>query len=151
GAHPRLACRRQHDVCRSRRRRPSIGGRLPGRCAMERRRGREELGREGEVAPLVPADSGRDLAGAPPRADLLRPRLLSDPASLKTRLFETARRHGFDVVGITRPDAVPLAGERLQQFLAEGAHGDMIWMETTAERRADPRTLWPEVRSVIML
>jgi epoxyqueuosine reductase len=66
-------------------------------------------------------------------------------------LIETAQKHGFDVVGITRPDAVPLAGARLQQFLAEGAHGDMIWMETTAERRADPRALWPEVRSVIML
>jgi epoxyqueuosine reductase len=41
--------------------------------------------------------------------------------------------------------------ERLQQFLAEGAHGDMDWMETTAERRGDPRALWPQVRSVIML
>jgi epoxyqueuosine reductase len=27
----------------------------------------------------------------------------------------------------------------------------MAWMETTAERRGDPRMLWPEVRSVIML
>jgi epoxyqueuosine reductase len=27
----------------------------------------------------------------------------------------------------------------------------MIWMETTAARRGDPRVLWPEVRTVIML
>ncbi len=27
----------------------------------------------------------------------------------------------------------------------------MVWMETTAERRGDPRALWPDVRSVIML
>jgi epoxyqueuosine reductase len=27
----------------------------------------------------------------------------------------------------------------------------MIWMEGSAERRADPRALWPQVRSVIML
>jgi epoxyqueuosine reductase len=27
----------------------------------------------------------------------------------------------------------------------------MDWMETTADRRGDPRSLWPEVRSVIML
>jgi epoxyqueuosine reductase len=46
---------------------------------------------------------------------------------------------------------VPEAKARLEQFLADGAHGDMIWMETSAGRRADPRTLWPEVRSVIML
>ena len=37
------------------------------------------------------------------------------------------------------------------RFLAEGAHGDMAWMATTAERRGDPRTLWPDARSIIML
>jgi epoxyqueuosine reductase len=40
---------------------------------------------------------------------------------------------------------------RLEAFLAEGAHGDMIWMETTAARRGDPRALWGEVRSIVML
>ena len=52
---------------------------------------------------------------------------------------------------MTRPDSIPLALERLQRFIAEGGHGDMDWMETTAARRGDPRALWPEVRSVIML
>ena len=66
-------------------------------------------------------------------------------------LVAEAKKHGFDIAGVARPDAAPLAKERLQQFLAEGAHGDMIWMESTAERRGDPRALWPEVRSVIML
>jgi epoxyqueuosine reductase len=27
----------------------------------------------------------------------------------------------------------------------------MEWMQTTAARRADPRNLWPQVRSIIML
>ncbi len=58
---------------------------------------------------------------------------------------------GFDVVGVTKPDAVPEAKQRLQRFLADGAHGDMVWMETTAERRVSPSALWPEVRSVVML
>jgi epoxyqueuosine reductase len=71
--------------------------------------------------------------------------------TLKSALAQAARDHGFDVVGVTRPDAIPQALERLQRFLAEGAHGDMDWMETTAPRRGDPRALWPEVRSVIML
>jgi len=62
-----------------------------------------------------------------------------------------ARQHGFDTVGITRPDSIPLASERLQQFLADGAHGDMEWMATTAARRGNPRALWPQVRSVIVL
>jgi epoxyqueuosine reductase len=54
-------------------------------------------------------------------------------------------------VGITRPDAIPQAPERLQQFLAAGAHGDMDWMAATAARRGSPSSLWPQVRSVIML
>ena len=54
-------------------------------------------------------------------------------------------------MGVTRPDAVPEAKERLERFLAEGAHGDMTWMETTAARRGAPAALWPDVRSVVML
>ena len=37
------------------------------------------------------------------------------------------------------------------QFLAAGAHGDMDWMADNAERRADPRALWPQARSIVML
>ncbi len=46
---------------------------------------------------------------------------------------------------------MPNARERLMDWLAQGAHGDMDWMAQTAERRADPRVLWPEVRSIIVL
>ena len=27
----------------------------------------------------------------------------------------------------------------------------MTWMEETAQRRSDPRALWPQVRSIVML
>ena len=50
---------------------------------------------------------------------------------------------------MTRPDAIPLAKDRLARFLADGAHGDMAWME--GGRRGDPRALWPAVRSIAML
>jgi epoxyqueuosine reductase len=52
---------------------------------------------------------------------------------------------------VTQPGSIPQALERLRQFLAEGAHGDMDWMAASAARRGDPRALWPQVRSVIML
>src|SRR5712672_235744 len=151
GAHPRLAGRRPHEPRRSGRRRASVDGGLSGRRAMDRRRGVEELVRAREIAPVVPPAAGRDVAGPGAGAELRRSGFLNDPAGLKASLIEAARIRGFDVVGITRPDAAPLSKERLQQFLAEGAHGDMIWMETSAERRGDPRALWPDVRSVIML
>jgi epoxyqueuosine reductase len=70
---------------------------------------------------------------------------------LKAAFARAARAHGFDAVGVTRPDSIPQALPQLHRFLAEGAHGDMHWMATTAARRGDPRALWPQVRSVIML
>jgi epoxyqueuosine reductase len=39
----------------------------------------------------------------------------------------------------------------LRAFLAAGSHGDMDWMARHADRRGDPRALWPDVRSIIML
>ncbi len=50
-----------------------------------------------------------------------------------------------------RLDAAPQTAARLRQWLADGCHGDMIWMESRAEQRGSPQGLWPEVRSVIAL
>ena len=58
---------------------------------------------------------------------------------------------GFGVVGVTPPDSITEAKKHLETFLADGAHGEMDWLETSAERRGDPRALWSEVRSVVML
>jgi epoxyqueuosine reductase len=66
-------------------------------------------------------------------------------------LIEHALARGFSTVGITKPDAVPEAKARLDRFIADGAHGDMEWMASTAERRGAPNALWPDVRSVVML
>jgi epoxyqueuosine reductase len=66
-------------------------------------------------------------------------------------LHEAARVRGFDAFGVVRPDSIPLAPPRLREFLASGAHGDMAWMATNAERRGDPRALWPAVRSIVVL
>jgi epoxyqueuosine reductase len=62
-----------------------------------------------------------------------------------------AARLGFAACGIARADAAPRSGERLRAWLAEGCHGEMIWMESRADQRAAPAALWPEVRSVIAL
>ncbi|HEX8214581.1 MAG TPA: tRNA epoxyqueuosine(34) reductase QueG [Allosphingosinicella sp.] len=70
---------------------------------------------------------------------------------LRRGLEEEARRLGFGAVGLASANAAPKTSERLHEWLASGAHGDMIWMEETAERRGSPAALWPEVRSVISL
>jgi epoxyqueuosine reductase len=58
---------------------------------------------------------------------------------------------GFGAVGICPASALPENGARLQSWLANHQHGDMGWMETRADERADPQKLWPEVKSIIML
>jgi epoxyqueuosine reductase len=78
-------------------------------------------------------------------------KVLEGKPKLRERLDAVARESGFRAIGIARADAAPLAARRLAQWLASGAHGDMIWMEETAARRGTPRGLWPEVRSVIAL
>ncbi|GMB80922.1 tRNA epoxyqueuosine(34) reductase QueG [Shinella zoogloeoides] len=57
---------------------------------------------------------------------------------------------GFDLCRITGPDSIPQAPARLADFLSAGYHGTMDWMAETEARRADPRVLWSEVRSVVL-
>jgi epoxyqueuosine reductase len=88
-------------------------------------------------------------------ADLRGPRLLNatariSPADLKQGLAHEARALGFDCIGVSDPDAIADAARHFREFLDAGAHGDMAWLAANPERRADPRILWPGVRSVIM-
>jgi epoxyqueuosine reductase len=83
-------------------------------------------------------------------ADLRGPGLLNG-SDVKAALAREAQAIGFDCVGVTAPDAISLAAKHFREFLDAGAHGEMDWLARNPERRADPRGLWPDVRSVIML
>ncbi len=76
---------------------------------------------------------------------------MTDPAALTAALAAEAEKLGFAACAVTRPDAIPSAGIHLERFLADYRHGDMAWMARNPERRADPSTLWPAVRSIVML
>ena len=71
-------------------------------------------------------------------------------STLTAFLREEARAHGFDLCRITRPDAIPQAAVRLGQFLDQGHHGTMGWMEETRDRRGNPHVLWSETRSIVV-
>jgi epoxyqueuosine reductase len=89
-------------------------------------------------------------------ADLRGPRLLNssvrladaDPAAALAR---EAKELGFDCIGVTDPAAIANAGQHFRDFLEAGAHGNMDWLAAHPERRTDPRALWPDVRSIVML
>ncbi|GAC1405025.1 MAG: tRNA epoxyqueuosine(34) reductase QueG [Novosphingobium sp.] len=67
------------------------------------------------------------------------------------RLRAEAARLGFAACGIAPAAPDGLRSERLEQWLSEGNHGDMGWMEARKDQRAAPANLWPEARSVIAL
>jgi epoxyqueuosine reductase len=75
----------------------------------------------------------------------------SDNINLVNALQEKAKAEGFAVCAIAPAVLAPETGARLKAWVADGCHGDMLWMEGRIDQRADPATLWPEVRSVIML
>ena len=58
---------------------------------------------------------------------------------------------GFDAVGFAEARLAENARADLAEFLARGYHGEMAWLAAHAERRGDPRTLWQEARTVVVL
>lgn len=108
----------------------------------------------GECGPAASPTGGRaserpraapdlsDRADLPGRPDL---------HSLKADILAEARRIGFDAAAVTTPAAIAEAGRRLRDWIARGAHGEMAYMADRLDWRADPRALWPDARSVIMV
>ncbi|MBB3859955.1 epoxyqueuosine reductase [Novosphingobium hassiacum] len=70
---------------------------------------------------------------------------------VEERLRAEAARLGFAACGIAPAADDPVRAERLEQWLGEGAHGTMEWMETRLHHRRGPQSLWPQARSVIAL
>ena len=69
----------------------------------------------------------------------------------REQIRDKALTLGFDAVGFAPAQATEAAKGHLAEFVGQGLHGDMGWMAETAERRADPRTLWPEARSAVVV
>lgn len=61
-----------------------------------------------------------------------------------------ARELGFDVVRITRAALPERVRQEYRAFVAADPAGDMRWLVETADRREDPRRLWPEARTAIV-
>ena len=112
---------------------------------MGRGRNGEDLVRAGEIAPVVPSAARRPHAGDDAEPDLRRSRFLSRAAreGARARLRRLRRRRG--------PSFPPGRDENLARWLAPAITATWRGWRETFERRADPRALWPEVRSIVML
>ena len=74
------------------------------------------------------------------------------PAELAQALKEQARQQGFMLAGITSPDPPPHF-ETYQGWVQAGRHAEMAYLADVRalERRADPRLILPECRSILVV
>ena len=70
---------------------------------------------------------------------------------LQDGLRAQARREGFVACGFAAADTDPLRGRRLEEWLGDGRHGTMDWMERRRDQRAAPQVLWPGAASIVAL
>lgn len=80
-----------------------------------------------------------------------RPAPSRDPEQIKAAIRARALAEDFDAVGFAPASLAEATRANLAAFLAEGRHGTMDWLREKADRRGDPRTLWSDARSVVVL
>jgi epoxyqueuosine reductase len=75
---------------------------------------------------------------------------VTDP--LKQSILEEAHRLGFILAGVTIPDPPPHF-PIFENWLAQGHHADMAYLATECSRlrRADPRQILPDCKSILVL
>ena len=76
---------------------------------------------------------------------------MSAPEDQAERVKALALEAGFSVVRVTRADEPWEAGARLREFVEDGRHGEMAWMEDTLERRSHPTAMWPGAKSAVIV
>ncbi|WP_296597052.1 tRNA epoxyqueuosine(34) reductase QueG [Phenylobacterium sp.] len=75
----------------------------------------------------------------------------TEPIRAEAVIRDEAGALGFDVCRFTDIDEAWPAAGRLDAFVAAGRHGEMGWMAETVERRRQPRAMWADARSAIVL
>src|SRR5262245_51243024 len=69
---------------------------------------------------------------------------------VKAQLIAYAREIGFDSCRITACDT-PAHATEFREWLREGAHGEMNYMQRGEEKRCDPQKVLPGAKSIVVL
>ena len=71
--------------------------------------------------------------------------------NLTSAIKERALLEGFHKVGIVRAERLVDEAPRLKEWLARGYHGEMSWMAREVEKRLDPREVFAQARSIVVV
>ena len=74
-----------------------------------------------------------------------------DKKALSKEILANAKLEGFCSAKIVLPDANPQLPERLSEYLVNGWHGQMSWLQERSWMRSNPKNLWPEVKSIVVV
>ena len=77
------------------------------------------------------------------------PTWTSDAA--KAAIRKRASDLGFDACGFASAAEAWPAGARLAEYVEQGRHAGMAWMQETLERRAHPTGMWPQAKTAVVL
>lgn len=77
--------------------------------------------------------------------------MTTSPSHIKAAIRDAALRLGFDAVGFAKAELGADSRAHLAAYLSQGFHGDMGWLKARADQRGDPRELWPEAKTVVVL
>lgn len=67
------------------------------------------------------------------------------------RIKKTAKKAGFELVGIAKAEPLPEEFQRYEEWIASGYHATMQYMERNLEKRRDIREILPGAESVIVV
>ena len=71
-------------------------------------------------------------------------------AELKSQLVSFAKEVGFDSCRVAACNA-PAHANDFREWLRDGAHGEMNYMQRGEEKRCDPQCILPGAQSIIVL
>ena len=69
----------------------------------------------------------------------------------ESSILTAAKNFGFDVASIIDISETKNLETELSQFLENKYHGEMDWLEKRKEYRSDPKKLWVEAKSILIL
>ncbi len=76
---------------------------------------------------------------------------MTSPSKHAQLIKSKAKDLGFTACGISKAEFLEDEAPRLEQWLNEGKHGTMRWMENHFDKRLDPTKLVPGAKSVVSL
>lgn len=78
-------------------------------------------------------------------------RIISQMNVFSEKIKQKAYELGFDKIGIVRAETLDTEGENFKKWLANGFHGEMKWLEREPEKRINPKLIFENAKSIIVV